>query len=119
MKVPIFLIALALLFACENELKEGTVVGKFIEPAHTYTYLMPIPHTLTTGKTTTTYFTYIPMIMYDDEDYTLSVKGFTDDGEQKTEIFYVSKSYYDCVSSGTHFVANKNCSRSPNEDIAK
>lgn len=32
----------------------------FIEYRYSYTYLMPIPHIISTGKSTTTYFTYIP-----------------------------------------------------------
>lgn len=36
----------------------------YIEYRYSYIYLMPIPHTISTGKTTTLYFTYIPMTNY-------------------------------------------------------
>lgn len=32
----------------------------FVEYRYSYTYLRPIPHIISTGKTTTTFFTYIP-----------------------------------------------------------
>ncbi len=36
----------------------------YTEYRYRYTYLQPIPHTRKVGKTTTTYFTYIPMTRY-------------------------------------------------------
>ncbi len=36
----------------------------FTEYRYRYTYLMPIPHTRKVGNTTSTYFTYIPIIRY-------------------------------------------------------
>lgn len=36
----------------------------YIEYRYRYNYMMPIPHTISNGKTTTTYFTYMPMVGY-------------------------------------------------------
>ncbi len=36
----------------------------YIEYRYAYTYLMPIPHYVSTGKTTSVYFTYIPTTHY-------------------------------------------------------
>lgn len=36
----------------------------YIEYRYRYTFMQPIPHTRKIGKTTTTYFTYIPMTRY-------------------------------------------------------
>lgn len=36
----------------------------YIEYRYSYTYLMPIPHYIRTGKTTTMYYTYIPTTHY-------------------------------------------------------
>lgn len=36
----------------------------YMEYRYRYTYMQPIPHTMRVGKTTTTYFTYIPSTRY-------------------------------------------------------
>lgn len=36
----------------------------YIEYRYSYLYMMPIPHTVSNGKTSSTYFTYIPMTGY-------------------------------------------------------
>lgn len=36
----------------------------YTEYRYTYTYMQPVPHTTKIGKTTTVYYTYIPMIRY-------------------------------------------------------
>lgn len=36
----------------------------YMEYKYRYTYMQPIPHTMKVGKTTTTYFTYIPSTRY-------------------------------------------------------
>jgi hypothetical protein len=109
-------VILLLLCACRHELKNGKIVQMHIEPERTYMYMMPIPHTMSTGKTTSTYFTYIPMMMHDDEDYTIRMHGFTEKGEEKDETFYVSKSTYDKLKLGQDFCVSEDCSKNANKD---
>lgn len=48
----------------DNEELISTIEGNntdYIEYRYSYSYLMPIPHSVSNGKTTTTYYTYIPM----------------------------------------------------------
>ena len=48
----------------ENILSKQTEDEDYIEYRYKYTYMQPIPHTRKIGKTTTTYFTYIPHTRY-------------------------------------------------------
>jgi hypothetical protein len=77
---------------------------------------MPIPHTTMVGKSNITTFTYIPMMMHDDEDYVITVDGYTDEHEEKIERFYLTKEKYNCLSVGQYFNVDKDCSDQPNED---
>ena len=111
------------IFGCGKKLTEGEVISKVIEPESTYLYMMPIPHTQTVGKTTTTYFTYIPVYMYDDEDYRITIRGvvgkkgkYETEYEEVTETYYLYKGDFDKINVGDYFIA-QNESTEPNEDV--
>ncbi len=106
---------LMLLQSC-NELKEGTVTKMHIEPARDYIYMMPIPHTIRSGKTSSTYYTYIPIMMHDDPDYVITLHGVTDDNEERTEDWYVSESTYSGLKTGRKFCVSEDCSKESNDD---
>lgn len=109
----------SILLSCDT-LKEGKVISKYIEPAHDYLYMMPIPHTVSTGKTTSTYYTYIPVWMHDDEDYVITLDGFTEKEHKEVQkTFYVSKSRYNSIRLGQIVCIDNACSESPNDDITK
>ncbi len=116
----LMLAAVALLLtSCKHELKEGTVVNMHVEPERSYMYMMPIPHTISTGKTTSTYYTYIPIMMYDDRDFVITLHGTTKDGEVKDETFYLSEATYNRLKLGQQFCVNEDCSKSPNKDTKR
>jgi len=68
-----YIIILFVLFSCGHKLKKGVITQMYIEPERNYIYMMPIPHTITVGKTSSTYFTYFPMMMHDDADYVTTI----------------------------------------------
>lgn len=110
-----YVLIMLVLAGC-HQLKEGNVISKSIEPARTYIYLMPISHTMMVGKSCTTSITYIPMTMYDDEDFKVQISG-NDGKEDRIETFYVSKKQWECLRVGDYFQVTTDCSTSPNKDI--
>lgn len=88
------------LVAC-NSVKSGEVIEKIHEEAHTYTYLMPIPNQVCSGNppTCTTFYTYIPMVMRDDEDWKLKLRN--EEGEEGT--VEVPQEYWDATEVGDYF----------------
>lgn len=111
MKVLILISIIGIATSC-HQLHDGVVIKKEVEPARRYIYMHPIPHRI--GKITT--YTYIPVTMYDDEDYVVTIDGFTDSHEERVEAFYVSKSKFECLKKGDHFYITEDCSTSPNDD---
>ena|ERR1700748_2036887 len=111
---------LFLILACScNELKEGTITKKYTEPEHDYLYMLPIAHTISTGKTTSIYFTYIPVMMHDDEDFVIEITGKNHLGENLIEHFYTSKERYNKLDIGKFICVDETCNREPNEDTKK
>ena len=80
--------SLMCLLGC-SKMDEGTIVNKEIEPENTFFYLMPIPHTMSTGKIITTFFTYVPILMYDDKDYVITIESANKKGDIVHKKFYV------------------------------
>ena len=58
-------------FACGESVREGRIVEKRHEERREWIQIVPIPHTVCTGQTCTTTFTYLPMLHIDDEDWIL------------------------------------------------
>lgn len=108
-KSALTILAAGTLYSCDN-ISEGIIYEKTIEPERTYMYLMPIAHTISTGKNTTTYFTYIPMWMYDDQDYVIKIKHYnTKKDKMKTRSVYVTPETYNCFNEGDYFAVGDNC----------
>lgn len=115
MKKIIVLFAITIL-SCGHRLKEGVVKQMYIEPERTYIYMMPIPHTIRSGKVTTTHYTYIPVTMHDDTDYVIVVHGHDEENEELEEKFYLNESQYKCISKGDNFKVTEDCSNESNKD---
>ena len=116
MKKIIALFLMTLTISACNELKEGTVISMRVEPEREYMYMMPIAHTRPCGKTTITTFTYIPVMMYDDEDYSITIKGHNSGNEELVETFYVTRKSYQCLSVGDFIKVDEGCSKDSNQD---
>ena len=114
-KAALIVISMMLLLAC-NELKEGTIISMQVEPEREYMYMMPIAHTSPCGKTTITTFTYIPVMMYDDEDYSITIKGHNSENEELVDTFYVTRKSYQCLSVGDFIKVDEGCSKDSNQD---
>lgn len=100
------LISLLLIFSiiflcsCEPKITEGEVIGKEFTPAHTQTMLIPVTHS--NGKTS--YTTLIPFIYYYPDTWTVTIMGYSDEGEELRETFRVTQAVYDDVQIGAEFV---------------
>lgn len=101
----------SVLFSC-NHLEEGEVVGKHYEPYNEYIMMMPI--TISTGKTTSTMM--IPYFIQDNEDFVLHVKGEYK-GKERIEEVYVSKACYTQMQNGDRWYKTEDCSFSDNNNI--
>lgn len=76
---------------CTKRRMGGTVVKKWYEPERTYTTMMPV--TTMVGKTTMT--TMMPMTMYDDEDFCISVKNlYFEVKDGKSIPMYITRTYW-------------------------
>lgn len=116
-KIIIIGLLVVLSFSCGHKLKEGVVTFMYIEPERDYVYLMPIPHTISTGKITSTYYSYIPVMMHDDTDYVIQITGHDQENRDLTESFYVTSTQYNCLRMGDKFKVTEDCSRETNKDI--
>ena len=92
-----------------NPIKEGDIIAKRYEPERTYLYMMPIPHTQTIGKMTTTTFTYIPVWMRDDEDWVITIQNYNKRHKLKQREIYVPANRYDTLKVGQYFCIDSNC----------
>lgn len=102
----------AVLFACGSSVEEGEVIGVRHEDARTWTQLVPIPHTScsTVNKITTctTWYSFIPMVHHDDEDWVFTLRDCNGGGEPserdcKTGDVYVSEQVYKNYQVGDYF----------------
>ena len=93
MKKVILILAVALI-GCTH-LEKGHVVDKIYEPDRTYMIMMPMVRS--NGKTT--YTTYYPMLMHDNEDFILTIEDSVD-GEIVHENVYVTEDYFNKYNLG-------------------
>lgn len=99
------LLCTVFLFSSCQKMKYGNVVEKWHEPDRTYVYMMPMVHS--TGKTTFT--TFIPMIMHDNEDWCIKVTGIGVNGDTITRTYYVDSIAYDTLSVGKFICVDGAC----------
>lgn len=110
MKKKLLIILLSILtFSCTH-LDKGTVIEKNYEPPRTYVTLMPI----STGKTVI----MIPYIIYDNEDYILTVEGVKDE-DVIHENVYVSEDCYKSLSIGETWNKTEDCSFNDDNNVKK
>jgi hypothetical protein len=96
------------------KLDEGRVVGMRYEPANTQVMMMPV--VISNGRTTTTMI--VPYYIYDDEDWVLTVTGTLENGKQRTEDWYISRSAYESLEIGDE-VCTTDCGASRNDPHRK
>ena len=89
-------VCLAWLAFITPKLTAGEVINKHYEPARTYVAMMPIA--TSTGKTTIT--TMVPYVIYDNEDWVVTIGGTREDGEYDTKRIYITESYFNSVEYG-------------------
>lgn len=101
-----------LLTNCGETLKRGTIVEKRYEPERDYFIYLPM--TMISGKSS--YIFMMPMMMHDNEDFVITIKGRNPDNEVQVETYYVSKKQYECMTVGDTFVAGEDCSINDNNN---
>lgn len=96
-----FLIFTLLLYSC-NRLESGEVLNKEYEPATTFVMFMPM---VIDDKGNTI---MIPYIIYDNEDYKLTVRGQYE-GKTRFETVYVTEACYKSTLVGDTWHKSADC----------
>ena len=99
-----FLCTVFLFTSCQK-MKYGNVVEKWHEPGSHYMMLMPM--TISTGKSTTTMM--IPYYIHDNEDWCIKVTGIGVKGDTITRTYYVDKMAFDTLSVGKFICVDGAC----------
>lgn len=87
----LLILVLFVLIGCSPPTLHDTFVqGKTYEPAVTFISVMPIM----VGKS----MMMIPYVIHDDEDFVLTVIGYTEDGDRKGRRLYVDKETFDSTN---------------------
>ena len=99
------LVATALLLltlvGCSGRIKQGEVVKKTFEPAHTEVRMVPMVHS--NGKTT--YTTMRPYIYRYPDRWYIKIQQYDEEkNEMLTATYSVTEAVYDAVSIGAEFV---------------
>ena len=102
MKKLLLLFSVVLFLGCKSQpkLDEGIVIHKRYEPARTFIFHTPVQ----VGKSTI----LIPHIVYDNEDYVLTVTNSAPELKNVTNNIYVTKEFYDCYNEGDYWVRDQN-----------
>lgn len=99
------LLCTVFLFTSCQKMKYGNVVEKWYEPESHYMMLMPM--TISTGKSTTTIM--IPYYIHDNEDWCIKVTGIGVKGDTITRTYYVDKIAFDTLSVGKFICVEGAC----------
>ncbi len=102
MKNLIIVILTFLIVSCHH-IEKGHISEKEYEPSRMYTVLMP----MRIGKITT----LIPYMIYDNEDYILTIES-EENGKLIHENIYVTKDYYNSLNIGDQWCRTPNCAYS-------
>lgn len=97
------------LIGCQK-MKYGNVIEKWHEPERTYLYMMPTVRQV--GKTSFT--TFIPIMMHDNEDWCIKVTGIGIKGDTITRTYYVTPTAYDTLSIGKFICIDGACDEDKN-----
>ena len=97
-----------LVLACGDSITEGEIYQLVHEPERTWIALIPI--TTCVGKPVICTTTMIPVIHYDDEDWVVSVRQWSDEkGRFLTASFYVPQTVYSELHEGQWFAMCDSC----------
>ena len=99
------LLCTVFLFTSCQKMKYGNIVEKWYEPENHYMMLMPM--TISTGKSTTTMM--IPYYIHDNEDWCIKVTGIGTKGDTITRTYYVDKMAFDTLSVGKFICVDGAC----------
>ena len=88
------------LSGCGETITEGEVIEKNYTPAHIQTAIIPVVHS--NGKTS--YTTLIPFIYYYADKWTITIRGYSDEGEEQTATYRVTEEVYNNTAVGSEFV---------------
>lgn len=98
--LPGLLLFLLLLTGCGAEITEGEVIQKEFTPA--YTQLLMVPVVRSDGKTTHT--AMLPYVYFYSDKWTITIRAYSEDGEEIRETFRVSEQVYDETELGSEFI---------------
>lgn len=110
--IRIIYAVLSILFitASCDQMSHGEIVEKWHEPANTYIQMIPIIHT--SGKYI--YTTYVPMTVYDSEDWCIRVRGVGSKGDTISRTYYIDMSAYDTLNVGETICIDGICDEDTN-----
>lgn len=98
--LSVLLLSLLLLTGCGAEITEGEVIQKEFTPAHTKLRMIPVVYS--NGKTTHT--AIIPYVYSYSDKWTITIRAYSEDGEEIRETFRVSEQVYDETELGSEFI---------------
>lgn len=90
-------LALLVIFTSCSTVREGIVTAKRHEEADSRV------GAIFTGKMV------IPTVIYDDEDWVITIDGINRKGDMKSKSYYVTQCLYDTVSIGDYFCKTDDC----------
>lgn len=96
-----FLIVIVFVLVGCSGLKEGEIYDKNYSPAHMQLIMMPIVHTISTDKTTSSFVTVVPMWFYFPDSWSLSYKAFNQKKNKwETATVWVNQQTFDISKIG-------------------
>lgn len=98
--LPGLLLFLLLLTGCGAEITEGEVIQKEFTPAHTQLRMVPVVRS--DGRTPHT--TMLPYVYFYSDKWTITIRAYSEDGEEIRETFRVSEQVYDETELGSEFI---------------
>ena len=100
-RLIIAIFSLLLLFSgCGKSITEGEVIEKNFTPEYTSHMLMPL--VISDGKSCSTIL--VPYTYYYADKWTITIRNYSDEGDELTETFRVTEDVYNSVEIGSEFV---------------
>lgn len=100
----IFFALILSLCACSSNLSKGEVYEKNFIAAHSSPMLIPLVTVHSTGKTTFTTTTMIPIIRHYPDTYEIHIRAWNEEKEVwDTAVYYVDKVTYESINIGDYF----------------
>ena len=102
--------AILLCFASCKKMRYGNITEMWYEPESHNLIMMPI--VISTGKTTMR--SVVPMMVYDNEDWCIKVRGVSIKGDTITRTYYIPKESYDTMRIGKFICVDGQCDEDTN-----